>query len=158
MKYPEIRCPFNSTNATSWPPRSVNSTASPRPSQSRRPAALAALESFQKASDQGLYGFPHLPFQTGLLKSIAEYAKDMNGTFDTVCVVGIGGSALGAWALDCAMHGPHPIQSKDHPRLVILDNVDPTFIEAAFASMNPKKTMVVVIAKSGSTAETSQRF
>jgi glucose-6-phosphate isomerase len=120
--------------------------------------ALGALESFRKGSDQGLYGFPHLPFQTALLKSLTDYAKDMSGTYDTVCVVGIGGSALGAWALDCAMHGPHPVQSKDHPRLVILDNVDPTFVEAAFASMNPKKTMVVAVAKSGSTAETVATF
>src|ERR1700716_3019559 len=91
---------------------------SPADVKAAGPAALGALESFHKGSDQGLYGFPHLPFQTGLLKSLSDYAKDMSGTYDTVCVVGIGGSALGAWALDCAMHGPHPVQSKDHPRLV----------------------------------------
>jgi glucose-6-phosphate isomerase len=44
------------------------------------------------------------------------------------------------------------------PRLVILDNVDPMFIEAALASMKPKKTHVVVIAKSGATAETVATF
>ena len=81
----------------------------------------------------------------------------MRGGYDAVCLLGIGGSALGSWALDCAMRGPHPVQpafSSKNPRLVILDNVDPSFIEAALASMNPKKTLVVVVAKSGSTAET----
>jgi glucose-6-phosphate isomerase len=81
----------------------------------------------------------------------------VQGSYDTVCVVGIGGSALGSWALDCSMRGPHPVQrafSPDHPRLVILDNVDPFFIASALESMSPKRTLVVPIAKSGSTAET----
>ncbi|HYI95467.1 MAG TPA: hypothetical protein VEX68_18140 [Bryobacteraceae bacterium] len=122
------------------------------------PAALEALSSFKRSSEQGHYGFPQLPLQTSTIRSISDYAKKLRGSFDTVCVVGIGGSALGAWALDCAMHGPHPIQAKTHPRLVVLDNVDPFFTDAALASMNPKKTHVVVIAKSGSTAETIATF
>jgi glucose-6-phosphate isomerase len=121
-------------------------------------AALEALANFKKASEQGTYGFPHLPFQTSTIRSIMDFAKSVAGTYDTVCVVGIGGSALGAWALDCAMHGPHPVQGKTHPRLVVLDNVDPVFVQAALDSMNPKKTHVVVIAKSGSTAETVATF
>jgi glucose-6-phosphate isomerase len=40
----------------------------------------------------------------------------------------------------------------------VLDNVDPVFTGAALDSMNPKKTHVVVIAKSGSTAETIATF
>ena len=78
-----------------------------------------------------------------------------------MCVLGIGGSALGAWALDCAMRGPHPVQaafSTKNPKLVILDNVDPSLIGAALESMNPKKTLAVVIAKSGATAETMATF
>jgi glucose-6-phosphate isomerase len=68
---------------------------------------------------------------------------------------------LGAWALDCGLRGPHPVQgafTPEHPRLVILDNVDPSFTAAAIASMNPRKTLVVVIAKSGGTAETVATF
>jgi glucose-6-phosphate isomerase len=123
--------------------------------------ALEALRGFKKASETGLYGFPHLPFQSAVIKDIQKYAADVRGSFESVCLVGIGGSALGAWALDCGLRGPHPVQkafSKTNPRLVILDNVDPSFIEAALESMNPKKTMVVVVAKSGSTAETVATF
>ena len=121
-------------------------------------AALDALSAFKKSSEQGHYGFPQLPLQNSTIRGIADYAKGLRGSHDTVCVVGIGGSALGAWALDCALHGPHPVQSKDHPRLVVLDNVDPVLTDMALASMNPKKTHVVVIAKSGSTAETIATF
>jgi glucose-6-phosphate isomerase len=68
---------------------------------------------------------------------------------------------LGAWALDCGIRGPHPVQgafTAAHPRLVILDNVDPDFTRAALDSMNPRKTLVLAIAKSGGTAETVATF
>lgn len=122
------------------------------------PAAQEALRKFQKASEDGLFGFPHLPFQTDLLKSAQKFVDGVKDSYDTVCVVGIGGSALGTWALDCGIRGPHPVQPKDAIRLVILDNVDPLFVQAALDSMSPKKTLVVGIAKSGSTAETMALF
>jgi glucose-6-phosphate isomerase len=123
--------------------------------------ALKALKSFRKLSDDGVYGFPQLPFQTAVIASIRKFAAQVRGTFDTVCVVGIGGSALGAWALDCGMRGPHPVQgafTPEHPRLVILDNVDPDFTHSALASMDPLRTLVLVVAKSGGTAETVSTF
>jgi glucose-6-phosphate isomerase len=129
--------------------------------QGARPKAMEALKSFQRLSDEGTYGFPHLPFQAKVIRSAGAYAAEVRGSYDTVCLVGIGGSALGAWALDCGIRGPHPVQGAfkpDHPRLVILDNVDPSFTQAALDSMNPRKTLVVVIAKSGGTAETVATF
>lgn len=129
--------------------------------KSSEQAAVEALDAFHKSVEEGKYGFPHLPFDQQLIKAVSSYAKQQAGSYDTVCVVGIGGSALGVWALDCALRGPHPIQgqfSPKFPRLVILDNVDPMFIEGALATMTPKKTHVVVIAKSGATAETVATF
>ena len=126
-----------------------------------RPRALEALASFRKQSEAGAYGFAHLPFQSATIGAVAKYAASVRGTFDTVCLVGIGGSALGAWALDCGLRGPHPVQgafNAAHPRLVILDNVDPRFVMQALDTMNPRRTLVVVVAKSGSTAETMGTF
>jgi len=123
--------------------------------------ALEALAGFKKIVENGSIGFPHLPFQNAVAKDILKYADGVRGSYDTVCLVGIGGSALGAWALDCAIRGPHPVQgtfSKKHPRLVILDNVDPVFTRLALDSMDPKRTLVVVATKSGSTAETAATF
>ncbi len=129
--------------------------------QAAHPMALSALEGFRKSFDQGLYGFPSLPSQGRLLKDITSCAASLAGSYDTVCVAGIGGSALGAWALDCALRGPHPVQaahSVRNPRLVILDNVDPEFLHLALGSMHPARTLVVPIAKSGATAETMATF
>jgi len=92
--------------------------------------ALDALASFRKQSDANEQGFPHLPFQTETVKEVRAYAESVRGSYDTVCLIGIGGSALGAWALDCGIRGPHPVQgafSSTHPRRVILDNVDTAF-------------------------------
>jgi hypothetical protein len=65
--------------------------------------ALDALRSFRKSSEDGLYGFPLLPFQSQFAKEILAYAGQMRGFYDTVCLVGIGGSALGSWAV--GLHG-----------------------------------------------------
>ena len=124
-------------------------------------AAMDALRGFRKSFDDGLYGFPQLPFEQELIKDILSFANSVKKTYDTVCLAGIGGSALGAWALDCGLRGPHPVQgafSTSHPRLVILDNVDPSLMKAALDSMNPARTLLLVIAKSGGTAETVAAF
>lgn len=130
-------------------------TAAEYKSQLRRGPEV--VKAFRKLVDRGEVGFPLLPFQTATLKEIQAFARKMRGSFDTICLLGIGGSALGAWALDCALRGPHPLQkpfSRTNPRLVILDNVDPALVGAALEVMDPKKTLVLAITKQGTTAET----
>ncbi len=125
--------------------------------RARRRTASGAVRSFRSKYEQGLYGFPDLPSDQATIAAVRRFAASCRGRFDTICLIGIGGSALGAWALDCALRGPHPVQEKfglHRPRLVILDNVDPALVGAALESMNPRRTMVLVITKSGSTAET----
>ncbi|MGC8792920.1 MAG: glucose-6-phosphate isomerase [Bryobacteraceae bacterium] len=116
------------------------------------------VNSFRKLVERGEVGFPKLPFDTGMLKEIQAFARKVRGSYDAVCLLGIGGSALGAWALDCALRGPHPVQkafSTKNPRLVILDNVDPALVGAALESMDPRRTLVLPITKQGTTAETA---
>ncbi len=125
---------------------------------SAAPKAAEALAGFRKLYESKAVGFPDLPAGGPVVKEILAYAEQVKGSYDTVCLVGIGGSALGAWALDCGIRGPHPIQAAGQPRLVILDNVDPELIQLALGSMNPERTLAVVIAKSGATAETVATF
>ncbi len=145
---------------------------------SDRSAATAAhaVEAFRKRVDSGEIGFPQLPDDRGVARAVTEFADDLRGAIDDVLVLGIGGSALGSYALDVALRGPHPLQtpvggtrgargsrkrgagSGAKPRLVVLDNIDPGLAAAALEQLDPKKTAVVVIAKSGSTAETLSQF
>lgn len=124
--------------------------------------AKAALEAFRGRVESGEIGFPLLPEDAKTAAAITEFANDLRGEIDDVLLVGIGGSALGAYALDAGIRGPHPFQSVDgrpaKPRLVVLDNVDPGVVAAALESLNPKRTAVCVIAKSGGTAETLSTF
>jgi glucose-6-phosphate isomerase len=134
------------------------------PNELNQTGAIAALDAFRKRVDSGEIGFPNLPDDSTTVRAISEFAADMRGEVDDVIVVGIGGSALGAYALDVAMRGPHPVQTgkvkgkQALPRLVVLDNVDPGFIAAALERVNPSRALACVIAKSGSTAETLSTF
>jgi len=123
--------------------------------------AVSALRDFRARVDSGEIGFPNLPNDHKVVNEVAKFAASLRGKVEAVIVLGIGGSALGAYALDAAIRGPHPVQvgvDKKHPRLVVLDNVDSGFIAAALKTIDPKKCAVCVIAKSGGTAETLSTF
>lgn len=122
---------------------------------------ISALRDFRSRVDSGEIGFPNLPNDQKVAADVSRFAAKLRGQVDSVVVLGIGGSALGAYALDAAIRGPHPVQvgvDKKHPRLVVLDNVDSGFIDAALRNLNPKRSAVCVIAKSGGTAETLSSF
>lgn len=94
---------------------------------------------------------------------VKEYAAMAQGHFDNVLVLGIGGSALGAMAVCEALLKPYwnflsPEQREKYPRIFFLDNVDPDQMNGLLDILDLKKTLVNVITKSGSTAETMSQF
>jgi glucose-6-phosphate isomerase len=128
------------------------------PAELNKQAASAAVGAFRTRVESGEIGFPDLPEDQGTARAVEEFAAEMRPQVDHVLLAGIGGSALGAYALDVAIRGPHPVQQGGGPRLLVLDNTDPGFIRAALEGANPKRAAVCVIAKSGSTAETIATF
>ena len=60
--------------------------------------ASEGLQAFRQRSESGEIGFPHLPFQSAAIAAIRKYAAGVRGSYETVCLLGIGGSALGSWA------------------------------------------------------------
>jgi glucose-6-phosphate isomerase len=126
-----------------------------------RSTAISALQEFRSRVDRGEVGFPTLPLDSNVAKQIEKFADSLRSDIDSVLVLGIGGSALGPYAIDTAIRGPHPVQidvDKKHPRLFIMDNVDPGYCAAMLGQVNPKRVAVCVIAKSGGTAETLSVF
>ena len=94
---------------------------------------------------------------------VKEYAAMINGRFDNILVLGIGGSALGGYAVCEALLKPYwnlltPEQRNNLPRIFFLDNIDPDQINSLLDILDLKKTLVNVITKSGSTAETMSQF
>lgn len=94
---------------------------------------------------------------------VKEFAAMVDGRFDNVLVLGTGGSALGGLALSYALLKPYwnllDKEKRDNfPRIFFLDNIDPDEITGLLDILDLKKTLVNVITKSGSTAETMSQF
>ena len=92
-----------------------------------------------------------------------EYASMVQGRFENILVLGIGGSALGGMALAHALLHPYwnllsEEERNGYPRIFFLDNIDPDSMNALFDVLDLSKTLVNVITKSGSTAETMSQF
>ena len=94
---------------------------------------------------------------------VKEYAALVENRFENILVLGIGGSALGGMAVTEALLKPYwnllsPEQRNGFPRIFFLDNIDPDTIEGMLDVLDLSKTLVNVITKSGSTAETMSQF
>lgn len=94
---------------------------------------------------------------------VKEFASMVQGRFDNVLVLGIGGSALGGIAVTEALLKPYwnmltKEQRNNLPRIFFLDNIDPDTINGLLDILDLKKTLVNVITKSGDTAETMSQF
>jgi glucose-6-phosphate isomerase len=109
--------------------------------------AQAAARALRASLDQGRYGFDAILDDRKAIAASVREGRRLRRLADTLAVDGIGGSALGALALQTALR---PRGRK----LVVFDNVDPEGVAARLEALQPKRTAVAVITKSGSTAET----
>ena len=94
---------------------------------------------------------------------VKEFASMVKGKFDNILVLGIGGSALGGIAVTEALLKPYwnmltPEQRNGLPRIFFLDNIDPDSMNGLLDILDLSKTLVNVITKSGSTAETMSQY
>lgn len=83
------------------------------------------------------------------LKDFLETIEKQN-KFTDLIQIGIGGSDLGPRALYIALRA----YQKKNRRVHFISNVDPDDATAVLKEIDPKKTLVVVVSKSGSTLET----
>jgi glucose-6-phosphate isomerase len=109
------------------------------------------VDDIQNAHASGRLGFGNLPSDENALKTVTDFAR--SHSYPNVLVLGIGGSALGPAALDAALGRPN-----SGKRLIVLDNIDPDFIHDSLDSIAAQDTIVIIIAKSGVTAETMATF
>lgn len=135
----------------------VGKNGLPRASLDRELArASAALDKFRQWKADGtlpLLSLPGARDDLALLKPhAARFAK-----FEHVIVLGTGGSSLGGQTLVALKdQGFGPLSGR--PKLWFMDNVDPsTFAELA-ARLPLARTGLIVISKSGTTAETLTQF
>jgi glucose-6-phosphate isomerase len=101
----------------------------------------------------GTLAFADLARRREDIHVVREMASAVRGEFDTLVVLGIGGSALGARAVESALAG-----GRDGMRIVVADSIDPDAFGGLLESLDLKRTLFNVISKSGETAETMSQF
>lgn len=89
------------------------------------------------------------------LSELKELGKRVHER-DYFIILGIGGSALGPRVILEALSPLHNLKRK--PKIFIYDNVDPVTLKHLIEIIDLKKTVINVISKSGSTAETLAGF
>lgn len=92
------------------------------------------------------------------LKQQINYITPLLHTFKYMVILGIGGSALGAKALQKAFSPEQDRPNHNGNWLWIMDNIDSESMNALLTSLNPKETLVVTISKSGETVETMAQY
>lgn len=124
--------------------------------------AKNSLEKFAKKIEEKKYGFVDLD-EKNSLNEISEFVKKQKENFDSVVVLWIWWSALGSRAILTALKGKYynelsKKKRKNCPKIYILDNVDPSEIKNLLDVISLKKTLFIVISKSGSTIETLSQY
>jgi len=122
------------------------------------PAADAARQRLEERRRAGEIGFSALPFDPAPLDAIETFVAGLDRRITDVLVAGIGGSSLGPRALCRALlhrwNELLPPARRPGRRLWFLENADPATISATLDVVDLRRALVVVITKSGGTAET----
>jgi glucose-6-phosphate isomerase len=109
--------------------------------------ARRGMARLRRTLDAGTQGFDALLDDRAAVAAAVREGRRLARLADTLVLDGIGGSALGPLALQTALR-------PKRRRLLVLDNVDPEGVRARLAALDPERTAVNVVTKSGSTAET----
>lgn len=105
----------------------------------------------------GRLPFINMPYREALETRLDAQTPWLQ-SFDHMLLLGIGGSALGARALQKAFYPQQDRPAHNGRSLWIADNVDAETLDAWFALLPPERTVVVVISKSGGTIETLSQY
>ncbi|HEY4136037.1 MAG TPA: glucose-6-phosphate isomerase [Alphaproteobacteria bacterium] len=94
------------------------------------------------------------------LIALRDVVARFRDSFDDVLVFGTGGSSLGGQTLCALAHWPVGLPRKpgSGPRVHFFDNIDPVTFGKLHAGVDLGRTGVIVVSKSGSTAETAIQF
>ncbi len=117
------------------------------------PQLDAALDALLARQASGTAGFLTLDADAWGLPDAVALGSTLADRADVLFVVGIGGSALGARALETALGSVDVAR-----RLAVLDTVDPAYVAPLLDAVDPARAAVAVISKSGGTIETAALF
>lgn len=109
-----------------------------------------AFQAIEKESEE--IGYYTLPEQN--IEEILQYTRSFDASVEHIVVLGIGGSSLGAKAIDEFLK---PIKAPRR-KLHFFESTDPINISASLSKIDMDKAHFLVISKSGGTVETISIF
>jgi glucose-6-phosphate isomerase len=125
-------------------------------------ATRRAFESFEGRRAAGEAGFADLGARSDLAEACVEAAAEIRSEASDFVHLGIGGSALGPRALVSALAHPRynlvDRGQRGGPRIFFLENVDPDSLASLREVIDPSRTWVHVVSKSGGTVETVSQW
>ena len=101
--------------------------------------------------------FLHLAYRGKLAQDMQAVAPRLK-QYKHMVLLGIGGSALGARALQKALYPQQDRPGHSGKCLWIADNVDADTLDSWFSRLDPRDTVVVAVSKSGGTIETVAQY
>ena len=107
--------------------------------------------------EAGTLPYLSMPFRPALEAALPPLLERIR-PYKHMMLLGIGGSALGARALQKAFFPAQDRPGHKGPFLWIADNIDADTLGAWMNSLDPKDTVVVIISKSGGTIETMAQY
>ncbi|MBI9111169.1 glucose-6-phosphate isomerase [Maridesulfovibrio ferrireducens] len=125
--------------------------------KSKYASADAISARFSKEVAEGKLPFCSMPYMAELLYDL-EGLEDYVKGFDHMLLLGIGGSALGARALQKAFFSEQDEPCHKGPWFWIGDNVCAKTLESYLEKLPLEKTLVAVVSKSGGTIETISQY
>lgn len=97
-----------------------------------------------------------------LVKEVQDYATSVKGKFDDIVLLGTGGSSLGGstlfQSLTHSKWNDSKAARKDNPRFHVVENADSDELNDLTDILNRKRTLFLVISKSGTTTEPMTAF
>lgn len=129
----------------------------PHAAEAIAPAAkLAAAWSAEKATSDIYSGYRRQVLAREGLEASRKLADEFRARFQTLIVLGIGGSALGTKAVYTALESQ--LAPNTRRRLIVIENLDPVEFEAALSGLDLAQCGIALITKSGGTIETMGGF
>jgi glucose-6-phosphate isomerase len=127
------------------------------------PRMAGILQDLETGRKEGRLPFLTISAHPTLAQEIKKYVRGVKGWVENFVVLGVGGSALGARALQTALNHPaynllSRTMRKGFPRLFVADNIDPDGFKALLELLDLRKTLFNVVSKSGGTAETMSQY
>ncbi|MFC1616101.1 glucose-6-phosphate isomerase [Patescibacteria group bacterium] len=111
------------------------------------------IEDYLEKIHQREQGFYKIIDDQDPIEKIEKFAQEVEGKYQDIVVLGIGGSSLGTICLQ---------QSLTHlykkPNLHVLDNIDPIMIKEIQDVIDLEKTLFIVVSKSGNTPEILSQY